>query len=61
MNWRFEWVNRKDKKYGQYKANYREEGKQKSKYVYLGNEEWTNKIRSDIISKEPDKDRKSVV
>lgn len=56
MNWRFEWVNRKDKKYGQYKANYREEGKQKSKYVYLGNEEWTNKIRSDIISKEPNKD-----
>jgi len=48
------------RKYGNYysfKLNYREDGRLKSKFVYLGNEETTLKLLADFSSKKPANER----
>jgi len=48
---------RKHGNYYSFKLNYREDGKLKSKFVYLGNEETTTKLLADFSSKKPANER----
>ena len=57
MKFHLERKKAKGKMYYTYKASYRENGKVKSKRVYLGPEERATKILADFNSKKPDYER----